>query len=121
MKNFETFFFLVLYSLFGKKILLHLCCYFQVFFYSSDIFKSAGLDETSREYAVIGTGCVNLGVNVIAVFTLKYFTRRFLVLLSCYGTVLSLLLLTLCSHYMVSFSIGKGHFISFYFKILMLF
>ncbi|CAH0386483.1 unnamed protein product [Bemisia tabaci] len=75
-----------------------------VFFYSSDIFKSAGLDETSREYAVIGTGCVNLGVNVIAVFTLKYFTRRFLVLLSCYGTVLSLLLLTLCSHYMQTVS-----------------
>ncbi len=41
--------------------------FFQIFFYSSGIFKNAGVAEDQIPYAVIGTNAVNVFMTVVSV------------------------------------------------------
>ena len=42
-------------------------CMFQIFFYSTGIYKNAGVQEDAIPYAVIGTNLVNVIMTIITV------------------------------------------------------
>ncbi|XP_012282408.1 solute carrier family 2, facilitated glucose transporter member 1 isoform X2 [Orussus abietinus] len=66
-----------------------------VFYYSSSIFKNAGLDIAGAQYATLGTGVVNIGMALVAVPLMSVFGRRTLFLTSCYTS--SACLVVLCT------------------------
>lgn len=73
----------------------------QIFYYSSNIFETAGLKKEWIPYANIGTGFINFIVTAIGLQLVKSFGRRPLLIVSCAATSLLLVMLTLSSRYMV--------------------
>ncbi|XP_065353450.1 solute carrier family 2, facilitated glucose transporter member 3-like [Cloeon dipterum] len=71
-----------------------------VFYYSVPIFKSAGLDTESSQYASIGAGVVNFLVAALATFLTSRFRRRALMLFSCSTVVVCLLSLAVSIYFM---------------------
>ena len=65
-----------------------------VFYYSDVIFKSAGLDANTSQYATIGTGIINVLMALISVPVMSFFGRRTLFLISAYAAIGCLLVLT---------------------------
>jgi SP family facilitated glucose transporter-like MFS transporter 1 len=47
-------------------------------FYSSNIFRSAGLDEEGAKYATLGMGTMNVLMTLVSVFIVERFGRRVL-------------------------------------------
>ena len=58
-----------------------------VFYYSNIIFKKAGLDLKTSQYATIGTGLINIGMALISVPVMSHFRRRTLLFTSSYSTI----------------------------------
>jgi hypothetical protein len=75
-----------------------------VFYYSDVIFKKAGLDLQTRQYATIGTGLVNLGMAVVSVYLMSCFRRRTLLLSSIYFSIGCLIILCASISLIVSIS-----------------
>lgn len=73
-----------------------------VFYYSSIIFKSAGLGNEESQYATIGTGVANILMAVVSFIIMPKFGRRTLLLNSCYYTAGSLTLLAISCFFIVS-------------------
>ncbi|XP_055331034.1 solute carrier family 2, facilitated glucose transporter member 1-like [Paramacrobiotus metropolitanus] len=67
-----------------------------VMFYSTQIFRSAGLDAQSALYATIGMGVVNIGMTVVSVFLVEKAGRRTLLLIGYAGMLVTCVLLS-CS------------------------
>lgn len=65
-----------------------------VFFYSVQIFKSAGVEASKAEWANLGAGCINLFIAFFSPFLMKTINRRPLSMLSCFGSSVFLFLLT---------------------------
>ncbi|KAK7582329.1 hypothetical protein V9T40_013774 [Parthenolecanium corni] len=66
-----------------------------IFYYSSNIFESAGLSRDAIAYANIGTGFINFCVTTCGLGLVHRFGRRHLLIFSCLSTTLTLILLTI--------------------------
>ncbi|OWA49837.1 Solute carrier family 2, facilitated glucose transporter member 1 [Hypsibius exemplaris] len=66
-----------------------------VMFYSTAIFRSAGLVGDTALYATIGVGAVNVTMTTIALFLVEKVGRRVLLLIGFSGIILFLILLTI--------------------------
>ncbi|KAF7408780.1 hypothetical protein HZH66_003317 [Vespula vulgaris] len=64
-----------------------------VFYYSSSIFKDAGLGSTGSQYATLGTGFANIAMAVVSVPVMSLFHRRIVLLSSCYLCIGCLIIL----------------------------
>ncbi|XP_066247949.1 solute carrier family 2, facilitated glucose transporter member 5-like [Euwallacea similis] len=74
-----------------------------VFYYSSVIFKRAGLSTASSEMATIGAGCCNIFMAMLAVQTMLWFKRRTILLTSLVLTTLCLIVLGISIGFIDSF------------------
>lgn len=75
-----------------------------VFYYSSSIFKDAGLGSTGSQYATLGTGFANIAMAVISVPVMSLFHRRIVLLSSCYLCIGCLIVLCTSIALIVSLS-----------------
>ncbi|XKL65783.1 hypothetical protein PGB90_009203 [Kerria lacca] len=71
-----------------------------IFYYSSNIFETAGLSKDSIPYANIGTGFINFCVTTCSLLLVRSFSRRHLLIFSCSLSSLTLILLNLSSKYL---------------------
>lgn len=71
-----------------------------VFYYSMDIFKSAGLSKEGSQYASLGAGLVNFGVAIFMIPIVNTCRRRTLTVASCSLCVVTLLMLTVAITFM---------------------
>lgn len=55
-----------------------------VFYYSNTIFLAAQMGITGAQYATLGTGVANVGMAIISVPIMSFFSRRKVLFLSCY-------------------------------------
>lgn len=74
-----------------------------VFYYSSVIFKRAGLSTKSSELATIGAGCCNIFMAIMAVQTMSWFRRRTILLTSLVLSISCLVILGLSIGFIDSF------------------
>ncbi|ERL92775.1 solute carrier family 2, facilitated glucose transporter member 5 [Dendroctonus ponderosae] len=74
-----------------------------VFYYSSVIFKRAGLSTSSSELATIGAGCCNIFMAMMSVQTMLWFKRRTILLISLVLSDLFLITLGISIGYIESF------------------
>ena len=88
--------------------LLMICHYFasgiaipQLMFYSTAIFRSAGLSVETSQYASLSLGSINLVMGILALPLFTWFKRRTLLLTSVGFFIPCLFLLTLSMHFMV--------------------
>ncbi|XP_023248142.1 solute carrier family 2, facilitated glucose transporter member 1-like [Copidosoma floridanum] len=58
-----------------------------VFYYSKIIFQKVELSNEQSEYAIIGTGIINIGMALISVPVMSCFGRRTLLFVSAYSTI----------------------------------
>ncbi|KAK5645016.1 hypothetical protein RI129_006316 [Pyrocoelia pectoralis] len=75
-----------------------------VFYYSTLIFKAAGLSDQESQFATIGSGVINLLMGCASVVIISFFKRRGVMQLSCLLSILCLLLLSLTIIYMESYT-----------------
>ncbi|XP_060528587.1 solute carrier family 2, facilitated glucose transporter member 3-like isoform X1 [Cylas formicarius] len=75
-----------------------------VFYYSTDIFKGAGLSASSSELATIGAGCCNIFMAILSVQTMSWFKRRAVLQISLLSSTFFLVLLGLSISYMDYYS-----------------
>lgn len=115
---------------------MFICCMLQViqqfsginavFFYSSSIFKTAGVAEAHVPYAILGTNALNVVTTIVAVPLMDVAGRRKLLLFPIAAMIVILSCLTVCLHlqhdhpftahisivcvllYVVAFAIGLG-------------
>lgn len=66
-----------------------------IFYYSVKIFESIGFTKTNAEWANLGAGCLNLLVSFFSPILMEKVDRRPLMLTSCFGSGLFLLLLSI--------------------------
>lgn len=78
-----------------------------VFYYSNVIFKNAGLDIKTSQYATIGTGLINVGMALISVKMMSLYGRRILLMISLYLTIFSLVMSCISIALIVSTKIKK--------------
>lgn len=71
-----------------------------VFYYSMDIFRSAGLSEEGSQYASLGAGLVNFCIAIIMIPIVNACRRRTLAITSCSLCVITLLMLTVAITFM---------------------
>ncbi|XP_076250198.1 solute carrier family 2, facilitated glucose transporter member 5-like isoform X2 [Rhynchophorus ferrugineus] len=71
-----------------------------VFYYSSVIFKSAGLSVKSSELATIGAGCCNMFMAIMSVQTMIWFKRRTILQISLVTSIIFLVILGISISYM---------------------
>lgn len=70
-----------------------------VFFFSTNIFQSAGLSLSSSQWATLGVGCLNLFIAFFSPTLMQYCNRRPIILGSCFVSGIFLLLLTIVVTY----------------------
>lgn len=70
-----------------------------VFYYSTQIFQSAGLSLSSAQWANLGAGCLNLFIACFSPMLMQRFNRRPIILGSCFISGVFLLLLTIVVTY----------------------
>ncbi|XP_054285469.1 solute carrier family 2, facilitated glucose transporter member 1-like isoform X2 [Macrosteles quadrilineatus] len=75
-----------------------------VFFYSTRIFKSAGLSQEQSQYANMGAGLVNFFCAIVMVSVVNRCRRRTLLHISCLSATATLILLTISITYMDAIS-----------------
>ncbi|KAK9502097.1 hypothetical protein O3M35_012692 [Rhynocoris fuscipes] len=75
-----------------------------VFYYSVNIFKSAGLSEANAQYASLGAGAINFFVALLMIPIVNRFPRRFLAVGSCTMATACLVLLSFSITFMHSFT-----------------
>ncbi|XP_050525032.1 solute carrier family 2, facilitated glucose transporter member 1-like isoform X2 [Daktulosphaira vitifoliae] len=61
-----------------------------VFYYSTDIFKNAGMSNTAAQYGNLGTGLINFIVTLVSTSFINSFGRKSLLIFSCMTCVLML-------------------------------
>lgn len=66
-----------------------------IFYYSSHIFNKSGVDAAHIPYANIGTGSINFIANICSLLLVNKFSRRRLLIISCFLTFVMLILLSL--------------------------
>ncbi|KAF5283740.1 hypothetical protein FQA39_LY17237 [Lamprigera yunnana] len=71
-----------------------------VFYYSTLIFKNAGLSEQNGQFATIGAGIVNLLMSFVSIEIMSRFKRRSVMQISCISSIICLLILFLSIDYM---------------------
>ncbi|KAK0179194.1 hypothetical protein PV327_008008 [Microctonus hyperodae] len=76
-----------------------------VFYYSTEIFKTAQLTRIQSQYATLGTGVINIAMAVISVRIMSHFGRRTLFFCSSYASAACLVVLALGYHYIAHGSI----------------
>ncbi|XP_064642327.1 solute carrier family 2, facilitated glucose transporter member 3-like isoform X2 [Lineus longissimus] len=96
-----------------------------IFFYSEMIFKSAGIEAGSVQYAVLGTGIINVIATIVAVPLIEKLGRRPLLLVPMGAMAVSMILITVSLNlpdvagmpyvsigcvilYVIGFAIGLG-------------
>lgn len=75
-----------------------------VFYYSVSIFKKAGLNEKSSQFATIGAGVINFAMAVISIYTMSRINRRTLWQISCLTSAIFLALLGISITYIDTIS-----------------
>ncbi|CAG9760083.1 unnamed protein product [Ceutorhynchus assimilis] len=75
-----------------------------VFYYSTEIFKSAGLSTSSSEWATIGAGLCNIFMAVLSIQTMSWFKRRTILQLSLISSAIFLVLLGLSIGFIKTFT-----------------
>ena len=71
-------------------------------FYSTSIFKSAGLSAETALFATIGMGAVNVGMTVVSVILVEKAGRRTLLMVGYAGMTVFITLLTISNLLFVS-------------------
>lgn len=66
-----------------------------IFYYSVKIFESIGFSKANAEWANLGAGCLNLCVSFFSPVLMEKVNRRPLMLTSCFGCGVFLLLLSI--------------------------
>lgn len=51
------------------------CCSFQIWFYTNDIFKNAGIREPYIQYTTVGTGAIEVISGMLGVRSTPYLTQ----------------------------------------------
>jgi Sugar (and other) transporter len=77
-----------------------LCC-LQVFYYSTGIFESAGLNKEQAEFTLLGSGLVNFFMCCSSMYLTHRFPRRPLMFISTGGIVVFLIVLTVAIKFIV--------------------
>lgn len=72
-----------------------LCGINAVIYYSVEIFKKAGYDQTTAEYVNLGIGAANIVVTIISTLLMDRLGRRVLHLTGLTGTLITITLLTI--------------------------
>ncbi|XP_073969394.1 solute carrier family 2, facilitated glucose transporter member 1-like isoform X2 [Rhodnius prolixus] len=75
-----------------------------VFYYSVNIFKTAGLSDSNAQFASLGAGAINFLIALIMIPVINKFPRRSLAIGSCVTATTCLVLLSFSINYMNSFS-----------------
>lgn len=73
-----------------------------LFYYSNMIFREAGLEITDAQHATIGTGVANILMALVSVPIMLLFSRRKVLLLSCYLCIGCLITLSISIALIVS-------------------
>ena len=68
--------------------------YFKIYFYSSSIFKLAGVTPNNIQYAILLTGLINIPSNLACLPLIDKFGRRNLILVTVYLAVIDYIVLT---------------------------
>ena len=68
----------------------------QVIFFSTDIYKRAGLGESQAQAATLGMGAMNVLMTVVSVILVEKAGRKTLQLIGLSGMFITTVLLTLC-------------------------
>lgn len=71
-----------------KKTTISLICHVLLIYYSTEIFKTAGLSAQRAEYATIATGGVNVIMTLVSAFLMDRVGRRTLLLLGVGGLLI---------------------------------
>jgi hypothetical protein len=74
----------------------------QVFYYSSQIFAAAGLNDEAIQYANLGAGFIIFSMTAASAWFVQTFRRRTLLITSCSLSIVNMVLLTLFSKFLVS-------------------
>lgn len=85
-----------------NKIAFHSTFSSQVFYYSVSIFESIGFSSTNAKWANLAAGCLNLFVSFFSPVLMEKVNRRPLMLTSCCGCAVFLLLLSIFYSFAVS-------------------
>jgi SP family facilitated glucose transporter-like MFS transporter 1 len=81
-----------------------------VIYFSTDIFKSAGLESETAQYATLGMGGMNVLMTIISLILIERAGRKTLMLVGLVGMLIDVILLTICLYFKVkSFSQTKFH------------
>lgn len=75
---------------------------FQVMFYSTKIFKMAGMFNENAQYATLAMGLVNVGMTVVSLVLVERAGRKILLLLGFQGMCVVSILLAIC----LAFAVG---------------
>lgn len=65
-------------------------------YFSGDIFKSAGLDFETSQYATLGMGGMNVLMTVLSLAIIEKAGRKTLMLIGLGGMFVDVILLTIC-------------------------
>lgn len=58
-------------------------------------FKSIGLNESQSQYGSIGAAAVNAVMGLVSIHIIKKYSRKLLLIISIFGTILCLIALTI--------------------------
>lgn len=73
---------------------LNIMPYFKIFFYSTSIFKEAGISPNHIQYVILLTGLINIPANIACMPLIEKFGRRILVLSTTFLIVVNYFILT---------------------------
>lgn len=80
-------------------------------FFSTKIFKMAGLNDSAAQYATLAMGTINVGMTIVSLFLVEKAGRKTLLLVGFIGMFFATLFLAICITYAVSdiFRIPKNY------------
>jgi len=70
-----------------------------VIYFSTDIFKSAGLESETAQYATLGMGGMNVLMTIISLILIERAGRKTLMLVGLVGMLIDVILLTICLYF----------------------
>ena len=74
-----------------------------VIYFSTDIFKSAGLSTETSQYATLGMGGMNVLMTIVSLILIERAGRKTLMLVGLIGMLIDVILLTICLYFKVIF------------------
>ena len=72
-----------------------------VIYFSTDIFKSAGLSTETSQYATLGMGGMNVLMTIVSLILIERAGRKTLMLVGLIGMLIDVILLTICLYFKV--------------------